>query len=55
MKSPNIAASVRHHLLTLAQSKGWELNRVLACYGVERTFAGCSRGGYGSADDFADS
>jgi predicted nucleotidyltransferase component of viral defense system len=36
MKSPNVAASVRQRLLTLAQSKGWEFNRVLARYGVER-------------------
>lgn len=36
MKPPNVAASVRPRLLTLAQSKGWEFNRVLARYGVER-------------------
>lgn len=36
MKSPNVAASVRQRLLTLAQSNGWEFNRVLARYGVER-------------------
>ena len=36
MKFPNVAASVRQPLLTLAQSKGWEFNRVLARYGVER-------------------
>ena len=36
MKTPNVAASVRQRLLTLAQSKKWEFNRVLARYGVER-------------------
>ena len=36
MKTPNVAASVRQRLLTLAQSKSWEFNRVLARYGVER-------------------
>jgi len=36
MKSLNVAASVRQRLLSLAQSKGWEFNRVLARYGVER-------------------
>lgn len=36
MKTPNVAASVRQRLLTLAQSKNWEFNRVLARYGVER-------------------
>ncbi len=36
MKTPNVAASVRQRLLTLAQSEKWEFNRVLARYGVER-------------------
>ena len=36
MKTPNVAASVRQRLLTLARSKSWEFNRVLARYGVER-------------------
>jgi len=36
MKTPNVAASVRQRLLTLAQAKNWEFNRVLARYGVER-------------------
>ena len=36
MKTPNVAASVRQRLLTLAQTKNWEFNRVLARYGVER-------------------
>lgn len=36
MKAPHVAASVRQRLLTLAQSKGWDFNRVLARYGVER-------------------
>ena len=30
MKTPNVAASVRQRLLTLAQSRNWEFNRVLA-------------------------
>lgn len=36
MKTPNVAASVRHRLLTLARARNWEFNRVLARYGVER-------------------
>ncbi len=36
MKTPNVAASVRHRLLTLARAKNWEYNRVLTRYGVER-------------------
>lgn len=36
MKTPNVAASVRQRLLTLAQARNWEFNRVLARYGVER-------------------
>lgn len=36
MKSPNVAASASQRLVRLAQSKGWEFNRVLARYGVER-------------------
>ena len=36
MKTLNVAASVRQRLLTLARSKSWEFNRVLARYGVER-------------------
>jgi hypothetical protein len=36
MKTPNVAASVRQRLLTLAQARRWEFNRVLARYGVER-------------------
>ncbi len=36
MKTPNVAASVRQRLLTLAQAKNWEFNRVLSRYGVER-------------------
>ena len=36
MKTPNVAASVRQRLLTLAQARKWEFNRVLARYGVER-------------------
>ncbi len=37
MSSPNVAASVRQRLLNLAQANGWEFNRVLTRYGVERT------------------
>ena len=29
MKTPNVAASVRQRLLTLAQAKNWEFNRVV--------------------------
>lgn len=36
MKGANVAASIRQRLLTLAHSKNWEFNRVLARYGVER-------------------
>lgn len=36
MKTPNVAASVRQRLLSLAQAKNWEFNRVLTRYGVER-------------------
>ena len=36
MKTPNVAASVRQRLLTLARAKNWEFNRVLTRYGVER-------------------
>lgn len=30
MKTPNIAASVRQRLLTLAEARKWEFNHVLA-------------------------
>ena len=36
MKTLNVAASVRQRLLNLVQAKGWEFNRVLTRYGVER-------------------
>lgn len=36
MKSTGVAISVRQRLLTLAQSRNWEFNRVLTRYGVER-------------------
>ena len=36
MKTPNVAASVRQRLLTMAQSRNWEFNRILTRYGVER-------------------
>jgi predicted nucleotidyltransferase component of viral defense system len=36
MRSTGVAISVRQRLLTLAQSRNWEFNRVLARYGVER-------------------
>ena len=32
----NVAASVRQRLLSLAQARKWEFNRVLTRYGVER-------------------
>lgn len=39
MTAPNMAASVRDRLLALARSRGWEFNRVLARYGVERVLS----------------
>ena len=49
MKSPNVAASVRQRLLTLAQSKGWEFNRVLARYGVERVICRLAASAHGES------
>jgi len=47
MKTPNLSASVRQRLLTLAQSRNWEFNRVLARYGIERVLCRLAASSHG--------
>lgn len=47
MKTSNVAASVRQRLLTLAQARNWEYNRVLARYGVERVLCRLAASSHG--------
>lgn len=47
MKTPNLSASVRQRILTLAQSRNWEFNRVLARYGIERVLCRLAASSHG--------